>query len=222
MSAITPVYGFPFQSLTDPPDGPNLGEDLALAVESVLVSLTTRLQQAEASVAALQSAAPYRARQIVTAPLGTVTFSGIPSNLRELTLRFSCRTDNAVVFQGVNLRVNNDATNNYNSQVLQGSGAAATASNTAATNKVFLGLIYGASGTANAFAHGWTQLIDWDSPHASYLGLVSITQLTGGTNAVDVTGGSYAPAGPYNRLDIFPDAGNFIAGSSFQLEGWLS
>jgi hypothetical protein len=32
----TAVYSLPFQGLTDPPDGPNLGEDLALAIEAVL------------------------------------------------------------------------------------------------------------------------------------------------------------------------------------------
>lgn len=33
---VTPVYGWPYQSLTDPPDGPSLGEDLALAIEESL------------------------------------------------------------------------------------------------------------------------------------------------------------------------------------------
>jgi hypothetical protein len=32
--ATTPTYAFPYQALTDPPDGAGLGEDLALAVET--------------------------------------------------------------------------------------------------------------------------------------------------------------------------------------------
>lgn len=34
--AITPVYGWPYQALADPPDGPELGEDLALAAETTV------------------------------------------------------------------------------------------------------------------------------------------------------------------------------------------
>lgn len=34
MAGTTPVYGFPYQSTDDAPDGPALGEDLALAVET--------------------------------------------------------------------------------------------------------------------------------------------------------------------------------------------
>lgn len=35
----TPVYALPFQGLTDPPNGPTLGEDLALAVEAELARI---------------------------------------------------------------------------------------------------------------------------------------------------------------------------------------
>jgi hypothetical protein len=35
----TPVYGWPYQSLTDAPDGPALGEDLALAIEATLSAI---------------------------------------------------------------------------------------------------------------------------------------------------------------------------------------
>jgi hypothetical protein len=34
MAGTTPTYGWPYQLLTDPPDGASLGEDLALAIES--------------------------------------------------------------------------------------------------------------------------------------------------------------------------------------------
>lgn len=37
----TPIYGLPYQSLSDPPNGPTLGEDLANAVEAELQRLDT-------------------------------------------------------------------------------------------------------------------------------------------------------------------------------------
>ena len=58
MPAITPVYGFPFQTLTDPPDGPNLGEDLALAVEAALRSVDLRSVQSQSDILVLQGLNP--------------------------------------------------------------------------------------------------------------------------------------------------------------------
>lgn len=43
MPGTTPVYGWPFQALTDSPDGAALGEDLALAIEDTLADATSRL-----------------------------------------------------------------------------------------------------------------------------------------------------------------------------------
>lgn len=39
MADTTPVYGLPYQELGDAPDGPALGEDLAVAVETELVRI---------------------------------------------------------------------------------------------------------------------------------------------------------------------------------------
>jgi hypothetical protein len=41
MPGATPTYGLPYQDLADPPDGPSLGEDLALAVEAQLARMDT-------------------------------------------------------------------------------------------------------------------------------------------------------------------------------------
>lgn len=41
--ATTPIYGLPYQGLTDAPHGPNLGEELAEAVETELTRIDTDL-----------------------------------------------------------------------------------------------------------------------------------------------------------------------------------
>jgi len=48
MPGSTPVYGLPYQTSVDAPDGPALGENLALAVEA-------ELERIDAAVAALES-----------------------------------------------------------------------------------------------------------------------------------------------------------------------
>lgn len=56
---FTPVYGWPYQALTDAPDGANLGEDLALAIEATVNGLITGsiggpIADLETDVAALE------------------------------------------------------------------------------------------------------------------------------------------------------------------------
>jgi hypothetical protein len=48
--ATTPTYGWPYQTLSDRPDGPNLGEDLALAIEATVVALAARVSTLETTV----------------------------------------------------------------------------------------------------------------------------------------------------------------------------
>lgn len=68
--ANTPVYGWPYQSLTDPPDGPNLGEDLALGVEATLAALAAQVTTLQSDVAALQT---------VTTDLGSAWVNYVPT-----------------------------------------------------------------------------------------------------------------------------------------------
>lgn len=50
----TPVYALPFQGLTDPPNGPTLGEDLALAVETELVRIDGDVSAIDTRVTAIE------------------------------------------------------------------------------------------------------------------------------------------------------------------------
>jgi hypothetical protein len=55
MTVFTPVYGWPFQALGDPPDGPNLGEDLALAIEATMQGVQAAAAGAQSAVAPVSS-----------------------------------------------------------------------------------------------------------------------------------------------------------------------
>lgn len=46
--ATTPVYAWPYQSLSDAPNGPTLGHDMALAIEATMVALQAELDGVEA------------------------------------------------------------------------------------------------------------------------------------------------------------------------------
>jgi len=50
MADTTPIYGWPYQEATDPPDGAAVGKDLAEAVEATVDSLDDRLDTAESAI----------------------------------------------------------------------------------------------------------------------------------------------------------------------------
>jgi len=72
--ATTPTYGWPYQSLSDPPDGPNLGEDLALAIEATVAALA-------ATVAAAAAATIARVPVQATVATSQTTVSGAYTDL---------------------------------------------------------------------------------------------------------------------------------------------
>lgn len=55
MADTTSIYGWPYQEAADPPDGAQLGQDLAEAIEATVDGLDDRLDTAEARVTALRA-----------------------------------------------------------------------------------------------------------------------------------------------------------------------
>lgn len=53
MPAVTPVFGWPYQVLADPPHGPNLGGNLALAIEGDVADILTAVGDLETLTASL-------------------------------------------------------------------------------------------------------------------------------------------------------------------------
>lgn len=76
--ATTPVYALPYQTLTDQPDGPSLGEDLALAVEAELVRIDGDVSGIDTRVTTLEAttllvASDYKSSGDVTVAAGAST-----------------------------------------------------------------------------------------------------------------------------------------------------
>lgn len=71
---VTPVFGFPFPALTDPPDGPDQIGDLALAVENGLIA---QLVAVQTSIATLANPPRAQLRQIVSQNVAINTWTPI-------------------------------------------------------------------------------------------------------------------------------------------------
>jgi len=209
---FTPVYGWPFQALTDRPDGPNLGEDGFLAAEATVAGIDARVVALEGAV--------YRATARLAAPAASVTFSGIPTTLRRLTLSWTARSTNAAVAQNLRCRVNNDSTAVYNGNFTQQNNTTITGSVQTAATFWQVGVITGATAAASNFGAGEIVIPGWNAPHTN-INHVHRSHMyeAAASSWLEHGGGLYFAAGPYNRLDLFADAGNLDTNSEFLLTG---
>lgn len=217
----TPNYAIPYQSLFDQPHGPDLGEDGFIRVDTVLTGIDGRLTVVEGKVTAIE-ALTYRATQLLAAPAASVTFSAIPTTVRKLVLSWTARSSAAAVAQNLRIRVNNDSGANYNYNFTQQRNVTNTAIAGAAQTFWQIGVIPAATATANNFGSGEIVIPGWNAPHAN---LNQQHRSHMWESAADSWyqggGGLYFAAAPYNRLDVFCDAGNLVAGSEFLLLGYI-
>lgn len=168
----------------------------------------------------------YSARQILTATSASVTFSKIPTNLRKLRWSFFAKADNAVTVQLMFLRINLDSSAAYFYEYGQAQNNAIAPTALGATSQAqgVCGLCTGSS--TFFFAGGQGELQSWDN--LGGVGDIGWTYVTHGlgssvaTFTANAGGGLYNGAPPYTSLTFFPQAGNFIAGSDFQIEGPFS
>lgn len=77
----TPTYSLPYQTLSDAPDGPNLGEDLALAVEAALSAQVALLA---ARLTLLENMTAVRMRQTSVQSIANNTWTGITCTAEDL------------------------------------------------------------------------------------------------------------------------------------------
>lgn len=154
MTVFTPVFQWPFQALNEPPDGPNLGEDLALAIENTVQGLQSRIVQLETQVSALNAFAANPGftkigEQILTSTATEILFSSIPQTFRHLELWIVARSNAAAAFDASQLQFNGDTAANYDSQQIVANGAAVGAFEHLGQTAMFTGEIAGATATAN-------------------------------------------------------------------------
>jgi hypothetical protein len=169
---------------------------------------------------------PYRpAPQVLTSAAASVVFSGIPTDLKTVTVRWSCRGDTAATTTNMQMRLNGASTTDY-------FGNTAQVQNTTAANGTFIGTtsaqhgsIFAATSGANQFTVGEVVIPGWDlhaasTPHAKINGFGRFACYDTAANSfVGQFGFLYNVGGPYTSITLFPLAGNFVAGSSFTLEG---
>jgi len=121
-------------------------------------------------------------------------------------------------------RINGDTGNNYNTQYTQSAATAVSGAAQTAAAFANVGLQPVAAALAGTFAIGNLHFAGLDAPsgHTSILPWTfdNTIQSPATGQWVQQGGGTWNGAAPYTTITIFPEAGNWIAGSQFSLEGW--
>ena len=161
----------------------------------------------------------------LTADQTTIEFSSIPQTFQHLQLRWIGRITAATTNENMRLQVGNgsiDTASNYSQHFLYGTGSGTPAAggdaNQAGMN---LGRLTGASSTANIFASGVIDVIDYTNTnkHKTFRGLAGNDQ--NGSGWVWFASGAWRSTSAIDRIRITQlfGSGNFAANSSFALYG---
>lgn len=162
----------------------------------------------------------YRVDQILGSTTATITFSSIPSNLKTLRVYWTARGNNASNQEHLRMRVNNSSSAVYFTQTLQNNGTTVTGQQIDSSGTShFCGHVVNNS-TATNFSDGEIIFPGWNVTYGKMQHLAKANNFSNANALLDNTGGMYAAAGPYTRLDFFlANSASFVSGTQFRLEG---
>lgn len=163
----------------------------------------------------------WRSSQLLTGSAASVNFTGIPTYLRKVQLVCNARGDTASGLTGFCLRVGGDTGNVYLwAQMFAQNGGSPGNAQFAAVSSALFGYCPAASYPAAMWGSAEVTWPDWDRTTRALIGMCRGGNMDTVSNLIINTGVViYAGSNTRNSLLIKPDAGNFIAGSQFLLEG---
>ena len=144
----------------------------------------------------------------------TVDMSGLPFTARHLVIRVNGRSTRATVNAHVEITLNSDTGNNYNSQNLRGSGASDTAAPTSARDYLWRCFVPGSSVAANAFGGGEGLIPDAFSTrsHKSFIGMAATVE-----ELVELEAARWADTSAITSVTFTADANEMVAGTTLEL-----
>lgn len=170
---------------------------------------------------------PYRKKFLLTGATASIVFTlpTLPFALARASVRWQARSDaGGFAAQNIQMRINGDASAQYNTQMLQGSATGVTAAAQTATTFANVGLQPVAAATAGTFATGEIRFLGLEGPtgHTTSLGWTFDNMIMSPATGqwAQTGGGNWVGAAPYTSITLFPQAGNWVAGSEFTLEAW--
>lgn len=165
----------------------------------------------------------YRATTKLAADASTVSFTGIPAALKQVTLSWRARESWNDYYAEVWVRINNDASVNYfhNWQNQIGFSGPVVVGGRQGATVAILGICAGSSTAATIFGSGEATIPGWDNTTGKGLNILMRSHMydTTTTNYLSYGSSLYWGDPPYTSL-VFYGSGPFRAGSTFTVYGW--
>lgn len=156
---------------------------------------------------------------VLSSSTSSVTFSSIAQTYKHLQVRYTARGDASTEKGDLVLLLNGDTGSNYSRHHLQGSGSSVGSySGTSQSSIVFFDAWAGATATANNFASGVVDVLDFASS-SKYKTTRAFTGFVGTATRVTMNSGLWMSTTAVSSLQLSPNTGNFVSGSRFSLYG---
>lgn len=167
-----------------------------------------------------QSGMAYRANQLLAVDAANINFTSIPSTLKKIAIAWTARSSIATTYCDMRLQINGISTSSY-SNILHNQINVTTTNFNNTSTFATVGIIAGNTASANFFASGEIIIPGWDAPHPTVNLQWRSQFFHDAANSVYGQGGTlYNGAGPYVSVLLFPESGNFKAGTEMTLYGW--
>lgn len=167
------------------------------------------------------SLSKYQKRITLTSSQSPVSFVDIPPNLRELELSYAARSDTSAQITEIRMRINNGGA--YFTEITQGNaGVTASLLINSSAAQAFIGHVAAATAGGGLMGVGKVWFEGWDMANSTLLAWTFNNGVMASGGVQNVGSGSMTTNVIPSEIDLFPQAGNFIAGSSFWLRGTFS
>lgn len=147
-----------------------------------------------------------------------IQFNLIPQDYSDLYVVISGRSDRTSDARDELFIQFNGDTSNYSSRSLRGSGSAADTVTSTAAGITRINLP-SATTTSNTFGNGSMYILNYNSNIAKSISVDSVMENNATFSFQDIVAGLWNNTSPITRLSVFPEVGNFTAGSTISLYG---
>ena len=157
---------------------------------------------------------------VLSSAASSVTFSslGSYSDYKHLRVRYVTRSSRVDTDSSIRLRLNSDTGSNYAWHRVSGNGSTVASPSSVSDSYALLGFMAANSATANAFAAGSLDLLDFSNSSKN----TTIRNLVGnnaGINHIALYSGLWVNAAAVTSIEIYDGHSTFTAGSRFSLYG---
>ena len=159
----------------------------------------------------------------VATPQSSVEFSSIPSGYTDLYLVISARTDASEVDRLINLTFNN-STSGYSTRELLANPTTVTSLSWSSASQIYLFQMAASGATSNTFGSISTYIPNYTSSNYKSVSCDGVTETnaTAGTNRLlSLSASLWSNTAAITSMKFTPQAGNFVANSTFTLYGIL-